>query len=142
MGQLLRALTTAAATALLLSVWGCGSRVATTTGTAVPPNAQAPGRLADTVTRAIYDNKPDVARTYFDDALKSEIQDYQVLFLSQTMHRFGSYDGVKIARADVDHARYAYRAFFSRGKMEVRLRLDRDGRVAAYRIVPIPTAQQ
>jgi len=142
MGQLLRALTTAAATALLLSVWGCGSRGTTTADSAALPSAQAPSRLADTVTRAIYDNKPDVARTYFDDALKSQIQDYQVLYLSQTMHRFGAYDGVKIARADVDHARYAYRAFFSRGKMEVRLRLDRDGRVAAYRIVPIPTAQQ
>ncbi len=73
--------------------------------------------------------------------MKSQIQDYQVLFMSQAMHRMGDYDGVKIARVDAGHGRYAYRAFFSRGKMEVRLRTDNNGKAAAYRIVPLPPGQ-
>ena len=140
MGHLLRQNLTVAAAALLLAAWGCGSHNAGTVGTTAAV-AQNPTRLADTITRAVYDNKADTARSYFNDDLKSQIQDFQVLFMSQTMHRLGSYDGVKIARADVDHGRYAYRAFFSRGKMEVRLRIDQDGKAAAYRIVPIPAGQ-
>jgi len=129
------ALTAAAAAAFLLS--GCGSHGATNPGSETS-SAQTPTQLADSITRAIYDNKPDVARQHFDDALKSQIQDYQVLFLSQTMHRLGDYDGIKIIRVDADHARYAYRAFFTQGKMEVRLRLRGDGKVGAYRVVPDP----
>jgi len=141
MGLFLKPIATAAAATLLLAMWGCGSHNATNLGGSGTVSGETPTRLADTITRAIYDNKPDVARTYFNDALKSQIQDFQVLFMSQTMHRLGDYDGVKIARADVDHGRYAYRAVFSRGKMEVRLRVDNDGKAAAYRIVPVPLGQ-
>jgi len=140
MGHFLKPIAVAAAT-LLLATWGCGSHNTENLSGSAPGPGETPTRLADTITRAIYDNKPDVARTYFDDALKSQIEDFQVLFMSQTMHRLGDYDGVKIARADVDHGRYAYRAFFSRGKMEVRLRVDNDGKAAAYRIVPAPIGQ-
>jgi hypothetical protein len=137
MGNLLRVPALAAAVAFALPIGGCGSRSATTAGPQ-PASAQTPTQLADTITRAIYDNKPDVARQTFDDALKSQIQDYQVLFLSQAMHRLGDYDGVKVARVDADHARYVYRAFFTRGKMEIRIRLRGDGKVSAYRAVPEP----
>jgi len=141
MGHLLRQLVTVAAATLLLATWGCGSRNAANVSTGGPSGA-APTRVADSITRAIYDNKPEVARGYFNDEIRPQIQDFQVLFMSQTMHRLGDYDGVKIARADVDHGRYAYRAFFSRGKMEVRVRIDQNGRAAAYRVLPIPTGQQ
>ena len=141
MGRLLKHTAVAAAATLLLATWGCASRNSATVGGSAPASGATPTQVADTITRAIYDNKPDVARNYFNDGLKSQIQDYQVLFMSQTMHRLGDYDGVKAARADVDHGRYAYRAFFSRGKMEVRLRMDNSGKAAAYRIVPIPIGQ-
>lgn len=138
MGKLLKqTVPPLAATALALLVSGCGSHGATSTGSETT-NGRTPTQLADSITRAIYDNKPEAARQDFDDALKAQIQDYQVLFLSQAMHRLGGYDGVKIVRVDPDHARYVYRAFFSAGKMEVRLRLRGDGKVAAYRAVPEP----
>ena len=142
MGLLLKPIPKAAVAALLIVMWGCGSHnSANVNSNSASEPGLAPSRVADTITRAIYDNKPEVARSYFNDDLKSQIQDFQVLFMSQTMHRMGGYDGVKIARADVDHQRYAYRAFFSRGKAEVRLRLDSSGKAAAYRIVPIPPGQ-
>ena len=141
MGHLLKAIPTAAAAALLFAMYGCGSHNTTNLAAPGATTVLTPTRLADSITRAVYDNRPDIARSYFNDALKSQIQDYQVLFMSQTMQRYGDYDGVKIARVDADHARYAYRAFFSRGKMEVRLRVGSDGKAAAYRVVPIPPGQ-
>ena len=140
MGHLLRPVVIAAAATWVLSTWGCGSHNAANVSTGAASGA-APTRVADSITRAIYDNKAEVARGYFNDEIRPQIQDFQVLFMSQTMHRLGDYDGVKIARADVDHGRYAYRAFFSRGKMEVRLRIDQNGKVAAYRVLPIPPGQ-
>lgn len=138
MGNFLRGSALAAAAAFALPIGGCGSHSATI---APSQSTSTPTQLADSITRAIYDNQPDAARQDFDDALKSQIADYQVLFLSQAMHRLGDYDGVKIARVDADHARYVYRAFFTRGKMEIRIRLRGDGKVSAYRVVPEPPAQ-
>ena len=132
MGNVLTRFACAAAVAAVLAA-GCSSHTAAPAPT---PPAGTPSQVVDRVTHAIYDDRADDARAAFDDALKSQIQDYQVRFLSQSMHGYGAYDGLKSVSADPDRARYVYRAVFAHGKMQVEARFDGTGRLAAYRLIP------
>ena len=111
------------AIALAIAVSGCAHTV-------------TPQELADATTRAVYDG--DYARTAdrFDDALKTQVTRSSVGQLSDRMHALGAYRGLKPAGTDASRNRYDFEAAFDKGTMLVQIRLDPDGKLAAYRVAP------
>jgi hypothetical protein len=98
-----------------------------------------PQSTANGVTRAVYDNDVSAVQPYFDDALRPQVSRAGVGVLSDRMHTMGSYDGLTLLASDMAKHEYSYRANFSKGKMNVIVRIDPDGRLAAYRVFPSST---
>jgi hypothetical protein len=98
-----------------------------------PPDPLA---LTDEATRGVYDADLDRATAHFDDTLKAQVNRASVGELSDKMHALGTYHGLKQVAADPDKGRYDYQAAFDKGTLLVRIRLDPDQKLGAYRIVP------
>ncbi|HET9393092.1 MAG TPA: hypothetical protein VFO29_06220 [Candidatus Rubrimentiphilum sp.] len=97
------------------------------------PAGQAQSQ-ADTVTKAVYNNDADGAQQNFEPALKSSITRAQVGMLSDKLHKLGDYKGLTYVSNDALKNEYTYRADFTNGSAPVVLRLDAEGKIAAYRI--------
>lgn len=95
-----------------------------------------PQSTANNVTRAVYDNDVSAVAPYFDDALRSQISRASVGVISDKMHAMGSYNGLTQLGSDTAKREYSYRANFSKGAVNIVMRLDPDGRLAAYRVFP------
>ncbi|HEY4439428.1 MAG TPA: hypothetical protein VGN14_03175 [Candidatus Elarobacter sp.] len=95
-----------------------------------------PAVMTDRTTRAVYDGDLNGTTAYFDDALKTQVTRSSVGQLSDQMHALGTYHGLKPVSSQPDQGRYIYQAAFDKGSIEVRVRLDPQQRLAAYRIVP------
>ena len=52
------------------------------------------------------------------------------------MHALGDFQSLAPLNSAPDSGRYTYTANFEKGRMVVQLRLDPDGKVGAYRVVP------
>lgn len=126
-GDRFKASLPALATALLaaLSLAACGS-------SGGGSGAQS---SADNATKALYNDNYDGLTQNFDDSLKSQVTRAQVGQLSDTMHKNGTYQGLTYVSTDPSKNEYTYRAGFSNGSMTVVVRLDSDGKFAAYRIL-------
>jgi hypothetical protein len=72
----------------------------------------------------------------FDTALQSQVSRAEVGALSDKMHALGDYKGLSFVSSDPTKSEYTYRADFANGTMSVVIRLDPDGKLAAYRIFP------
>ncbi len=93
-------------------------------------------KLADAVTQAVYaDDESGVVKN-FDADLQRQVKRADVGVISDKMHALGEYQGLTPTTADPGTRRYAYQANFSNGTMLVEMRLDPDGKIAAYRVVP------
>ena len=90
---------------------------------------------ADTTTKAVYNDDVDGVTQNFDDALKSQVTRSEVGILSDKMHSLGDYQGLTFVSNDPAKNEYTYRANFSKGAMNVVLRLDSDGKIGAYRVL-------
>ncbi len=90
--------------------------------------------IADKVTKSVYGDDVDSVTANFDDALKTQISRGEVGVLSDKMHAFGAYKGLTFVNGDAAKNEYTYRADFERGSMNVVVRLDSDGKLAAYRV--------
>jgi hypothetical protein len=98
---------------------------------------------ADETTKAVYNTDLNAMQTHFDDALKKQITIDGVQSLSQKLHAFGGYKGIAQTAADEKSGRYDYNATFDNATMAVHVRVDSDGRLAAYRIdVPQTISQR
>lgn len=97
------------------------------------PAAQAQTQ-ADNVTRAVYNNDPAAVQQNFDNALKAQITRAQVGMLSDKLHKLGDYKGLTYVSNDGLKNEYSYTANFTNGSAPVVMRLDADGKIAAYRI--------
>jgi hypothetical protein len=95
-----------------------------------------PQSTANAVTRAVFENNQGAVTSYFDDALRPQVTRASVGVLSDKMHALGSYNGLTILATDPNKHEYTYRANFSKGTMNVVVRVDTDGRLAAYRVFP------
>jgi hypothetical protein len=51
------------------------------------------------------------------------------------MHKQGDYQGLTFVSSDPNKNEYTYRANFSKGSMNVVIRLDQNGEIAAYRVL-------
>ena len=92
---------------------------------------------ADAITRAAYNNDLQGVTGPFDDALKPHVTHASVGVLADKMHALGDYQGLTFVSSDPAKNEFTFRATFSKGTMNVVERLDSDGKVAAYRVVPI-----
>ena len=97
--------------------------------------------LAESITRAIYDDDLAGTTANFDDSLKKQVTRGELGVLSDRMHALGQYESLAPRSADPAAGRYEYDATFSNGSLLVQLRVDPDGKVAAYRVQPetVPT---
>ena len=89
---------------------------------------------ADSTTKAVYNDNIDGVTQNFDDTLKSQVTRSEVGILSDQMHKLGDYQGLTYVSNDPNKNEYTYRAGFSKGTMNVVVRLDPDGKFAAYRV--------
>lgn len=92
---------------------------------------------ADSITRSVYNNDADGASANFDDALKQQVTRASVGTLSDRMHKVGDYKGLTYVSSDPLKNEFDYRADFTNGSMMVVMRLDSQGKVAAYRVFPL-----
>ena len=99
-------------------------------------HAANPQTLADDTTRGVYNVDLDATTAHFDDALKGQVTRGTIGQLSDEMHALGAYHGLKPATNDPDNGRYDFQAAFDKGTLLVQLRLDPDGKIGAYRVVP------
>jgi hypothetical protein len=97
--------------------------------------------LADTTTKAVYNDDLSGVTAHFDDQLKGQVTRTQVGILSDQMHKQGDYRGLSFLSNDPNKNEYTYRANFSNGSMNVVLRLDENGEIAAYRVLAPASTQ-
>ncbi len=97
---------------------------------------------ADATTKAVYNDDANAVTQNFDDTLKNQVTRSEVGILSDQMHRYGDYKGLTYVSTDPAKNEYTYRADFSKGSMNVVLKLDPDGKIAAYRVFEPATASQ
>jgi demethoxyubiquinone hydroxylase (CLK1/Coq7/Cat5 family) len=91
--------------------------------------------LADSTTKAVYNDDPDNVTAHFDDQLKSQVTRTQVAIISDKMHKQGDYQGLSFMSSDPNKNEYTYKANFSKGSLNVVMRLDQNGEIAAYRVL-------
>jgi hypothetical protein len=89
---------------------------------------------ADDTTKAVYNDDLNAMQSHFDAALQKQVTIDGVAALSQRLHAFGAYKGLTQLAADASAGRYDYNATFDNGTMTVHVRVDGDGKLAAYRI--------
>lgn len=97
-------------------------------------SAPAPQKVASATTQAVYNDDLNAIQSHFDAALQKQVTIDGVASLSQKLHAFGAYKGLTQTAADENGGRYDYNAAFDNGTLAVHVRLDGDGRIAAYRI--------
>jgi hypothetical protein len=96
----------------------------------------APADIVDSTTRAIYANDYDTTRRFFDAALKPRVTRQSVTELASRMQEFGEYRGVSLVAEITHNRRYDFEAAFAKGSMLLQVRIDPDGTLAAYRVIP------
>jgi ABC-type glycerol-3-phosphate transport system substrate-binding protein len=96
--------------------------------------ATSPQKLTNDVTAAVYNDDLNAMQSNFDAALQKQVTIDGVATLSQKLHAFGAYKGLTQTATDANGGRYDYSASFDSATMAVHIRVDADGRIAAYRI--------
>jgi hypothetical protein len=95
-----------------------------------------PLTLASDTTRGVYDADYGKTTEHFDAALKLAVTKPSLSDLAAKMHALGAYRGLHQVRSDPDKRRYDFAATFDKGAMMVEMRLDPQGMIGAYRVVP------
>ena|ERR1700730_970507 len=98
--------------------------------------ASSETKVADTTTRAVYDNNIDEVTQHFTPDLAKQVSRAQLGQLSDLMHARGDYKGLTETGTEPDGA-YDFRADFSRGSLLVKVKLDPDGKISGYRVIPM-----
>jgi hypothetical protein len=90
---------------------------------------------ADSTTKSVYNDDVAGVTQNFDDGLKAQVTRSEVGIMSDQMHQLGDYKGLTFVNSDPNKNEYTYRADFTKGSGNVVVRLDSDGRFAAYRFL-------
>ena len=98
-------------------------------------HASAPG-IAERVTGAIYNNDPGAVRRMFTETVRPTVTDESVAALSAIMHGFGVFEYTEPVSKGPQPRRYDFEAQFSYGSMLLQLKLDPDGAISGYRVIP------
>ena len=93
-------------------------------------------KLADDATKAVYNNDMAGLTANMNTALVPTVTRAQLGDLSDKMHAQGDYEGLTPAGSDTLKSEYDFKAKFTKGTWTVMVRLDGDGKIAAYRVAP------
>lgn len=93
-------------------------------------------KLAENVTRAVYNNDMETVTANFSTSLTPQVTRASLGVLSDEMHTMGNLQGLTETDTDSPARRYTFDAKFDKGDMTVQMRLDGDGKVVAYRVIP------
>jgi predicted component of type VI protein secretion system len=93
-------------------------------------------KLADDATKAVYNNDMAGLTANMNAALVPTVTRAQLGDLSDKMHAQGDYEGLTPAGSDTLKSEYDFKAKFTKGTWTVMVRLDGDGKIAAYRVAP------
>jgi len=93
-------------------------------------------KLAENVTRAVYNNDMESVTSNMSSTLAPQVTRGSLGVLSDEMHTMGNLQGLSETDTDAPARRYTFDAKFDRGDMTVQMRLDGDGKIVAYRVVP------
>ncbi len=91
---------------------------------------------ADSATKAIYADDVSAVTAGFDTTLQHQVTRAGVGLLSDKMHALGAYKGLTFVSADPAKSVFYYRADFTNGSMNVAVKTDSNGQLAAYRVFP------
>jgi hypothetical protein len=105
--------------------------------------SDSPKALADATTKAVYDDDVNAMQARFDDDLRKQVTIDQIATISSKLHSLGAYKGLEQTTLDTSKGRYDFDAHFDQTTIPVHLRLDPDGRIAAYRLdIPQPISER
>ncbi|HKW44867.1 MAG TPA: hypothetical protein VJN22_04360 [Candidatus Eremiobacteraceae bacterium] len=93
-------------------------------------------KLADDATKAVYNDDMAGLTANMNPALVPSITRAQLGDLADKMHALGSYQGLTPAGSDTLKSEYDFKAKFDKSTWTVVIRLDGDGKIAAYRVAP------
>jgi hypothetical protein len=93
-------------------------------------------KLAGDATKAVYNDDMSGLTANMNAALVPTVTRAQLGDLADKMHALGNYDGLTAAGSDTLKSEYDFKAKFDKGTWTVMLRLDADGKIAAYRVAP------
>jgi len=96
-----------------------------------------PQAEANAVTRAVYNDDVAGVAAHLDSALQPQVTRAGVGMISDKMHALGAYTGLTPLAQDAGKHEYTYQANFTKGKMNVVVRLGTDGTFAAFRVFPL-----
>ncbi|HEY5095397.1 MAG TPA: hypothetical protein VII69_09800 [Candidatus Eremiobacteraceae bacterium] len=103
------------------------------------PAADRAQKLADDATKAVYNDDMAGLTANMNAALVPTVTRAQLGDLSDKMHALGSYDGLTPSGTDSLKSEYDFKAKFDKGTWTVMIKLDGDGKIAAYRVAPSST---
>ena len=92
-------------------------------------------KTADATTRAVYDDDIDAVTSNFTPDLAKQVSRAELGQLSDVMHQHGDYKGLTETGSEPDGA-LDFRADFSNGSMIVKMKLDPNGKISGYRVIP------
>ncbi len=92
-------------------------------------------RTADATTRAVYNNDYDAVTSDFTPTLAKTVTRAELGALSDVMHAHGDYKGLTETGSEPDGA-LDFVANFTNGNMIVKMKLDADGKISGYRVIP------
>jgi outer membrane murein-binding lipoprotein Lpp len=95
-------------------------------------------KIADAATRAVYQNDVDALTANFTPDLRQQVTRAQLGALSDLMHQEGDYRSLTETGTEPDGA-YDFRADFTKTSLIVKMKLDGQGRIAGYRVIPVST---
>ena len=93
-------------------------------------------KLADDATKAVYNDDMAGLTANMNAALVPTVTRAQLGDLADKMHALGNYQGLTPAGSDTLKSEYDFKAKFDKGTWTVMVRLDGDGKIAAYRVAP------
>ncbi len=121
-----RALTVAALAATVVGLSAC----------AMGSPSDRAQKLADGATKAVYNDDLTALTANMNAALVPTVTRAQVGDLSDKLHALGDYQGLTLTASDSLKSEYDFDAKFTKGTWTVMVKLDADGKIAAYRVAP------
>ena len=100
--------------------------------------ASSESKLAESTTRAVYENNIDSVTRNFTPDLAKQVSRAQLGQLSDLMHARGDYKGLTETGTEPDGA-IDYRADFTNGSLIVKMKIDPSGKISGYRVIPPST---
>lgn len=114
---------------------GAAALAAAAAATLLAGCASREEHVADAATRAVYNDDVNALSEQFSPDLQKQVTRAQLGALSDMMHKGGDYGSLHETGTEPDGA-YDFLATFGTTNMVVKMKLDDQGRISGYRVIP------